>query len=289
MAYKEEMGNTSSDNYKMCLTVSYSDQPTSAKQPVELQLWIQKTDANYKRYRHNWSISYYVNNNIVSTETYVLPDDNATAGVVSAGYLNMTVGTWHKWGPSFKTDPLDNGQTHRFDVVFACGTVPRQGALGVIVTLPAYIVTPGKPEHPTTNFNTSTRVMTYSWNAAANADIYRVWVNQYNAAGVILKDLYGNPLSYDLPDTSNTWITQSIHPECVKITWQIRAINNTGGFSLSDAQAVDVTAANTKVWIKDGTAWRKTIPWVKDDAGKWHKVSKTFVKDAGNKWHQTIT
>lgn len=285
---------TSSDNYTAMLTVDYDTDSSAEAQSYKLQLWLKKTDKDYKRYQHTWGVAYYVNLKqkwheaqvLPSAKTYKLNSDGTTSAVTlnSNGTLSMGKDVYYKWGKSYTTDKLKNdGSTYRFSVVFECvDTIPRKGNLDCIITAPTYKITPSKPTGLKTVWDEDTRKITYKWDAATNATKYLFVRKGYRRDGTVcLKTL-------EVETTKKSYSeTDALPHDCHSVEWVVYAYSKTGDRVKSDPKTRSELSTYHTVWVRTDAGWKRAIPWVRTNDGDWKRAIPWVY--TGVTWKQTTT
>lgn len=268
-----------SSNYEQRYKVTYvGGTTTSSKtQEIIIQPQVRKTDSTYKRMLHQWFVYIKVGNTVVVNTTI----NNMPTQYVGPGYVNMQKNVWYDWGKSYKCTITNAGNNITITGMMYCvTTVPRDSKVysNKTITLPRHTITPGIPQNPTSSFNTTSRIITYSWGNGGNTAYYKVYTSHYNEAGELIRQGYiGNNIT-------TTSVSEIVSDQTTSITWKVTAYSSTG--DKRDAAEKQVTVdAYHKVYVKVDGIWKKAIPWVKVD-NTWKKCNKAYVK-VDNTWKLT--
>ena len=284
---------TASDAYRCRIKVGYDPTSTGVSQTVTLQLELCRTGA-VKRWQHTWGIAYVVDGGNVHTFWGNLPDDNAEAGTVARGYLNMAAGRWYAWGPPVSVAVNNDGASHMFGLSFTCiASQPGEGAVNLWLSFPAYVapapppstpsaVIPQVPQNVSAVFDAKTRVLKYNIGVTQGASYFTLWSNWINNKGEATKSGWvHNHISYaDVPN-----LTETLPDNIVKVTYEVKVYSVTGNEQTTGHLEVDIPS-DPKVYVKINGEWKKAIPYVKVN-GEWKKAV-SYVKINGE-WKKTLT
>lgn len=290
--------HTSNASYQMGILVDYKNCNTShVNSTVSVTPLLRRIGSNYTRSQHHWYVYYAKDTKLQEAHNFygLLPNDTTQAGVNSAGHLDMQADVWYQWGPTRTYTVPNDGQTHNFGVRLECvGTVPRwcpeqNGAqyLYTSKTFPRYTDTPDPPKGVKADFNSDTRLLTYSWDAADCewVQLKRHWIDANE--NVIKSGWFIGPSGTEKlynKDVTAGALTETIPTNVVKVTYEVVNYSKTKDASKSVSGEVP-TASRQYVWIKVGDSWQKAIPWVKVN-GVWKKATKAYVK-VDNVWTPT--
>ena len=306
---------TSSDNYKIGIDLTFINNDTSHKQcTVTIQPLLKYVGPynSITRYQHHWHVHFAVDSVYKHTDSYVeqdnkhsrLPNNDTAPGVESAGYLTMVKGTWYKWGTPYTYILNNDDAKHNCGVCLYCiGTQPQncpsylngsERYLWAEFTLPRYTEPAPPVRDAAAVFNPKTRQVSYSWNTDAvpgTTWLYvKVWSNWWTKDGQLKKSdwVYVNEnehlINQQLFDGK---IKETIPKEIDHIVYQITNVSYTWDTTLSDVKQISTAVTDSKVWVKVNNAWKKATPWVKV-GNIWKKATKVYVKTSGG-WKTTIT
>lgn len=290
--YQEGTVSAESKNFRVRVHVLVDDNINNKEQNIVLSMQCAHK-SGVKRYRHSWTVKYFIDGTLIHTDKEVqLPNNNAASDVISKGYLQMAANKWYTWGSKITRKLANNGSKHTFKVEFTCNeTSPRSGKAEMSRTMPNSKVTPAAPKPKTAVFDEETRTITYDWEVASPCQYICIHRIMYSAEGVVvvndwLKDKVDgtkNRVLYNRDRNTDT-VREDIPENVVKVDWYMRNFSETHHWVDGNTLTTE-TDSFSKVWIKDGESWKKAIPWVKVE-GTWKKVSKTYVKD-GSEWKRT--
>ena len=271
---------------------------------MTVQPLLRRIKSGTKRMQHNWHTHFAVDYVHKQTVSYVgtghqaLPNDTAQAGVVSKGYLQMTVNKWYNWGDAWTTEVPNDGKVHYFGVRMECiGTnpksCPKSGYLyaplqTAVYTAPNTDVPAPKPTGLYTTFNPSTRELQYYWDNAdcAYKKLYR---RQFDIDGNIVQTGWVSPNTDGKLYDKNKPYREVLPENVASVIYRMVNVSSTGAEKNSgnyDAMWNIPNTPNTstrfpsnhRVWIKVNGTWKKAIPWVKVD-GVWKMVMHTYARD----------
>ena len=265
---------------------------SSAKnQTITLHFQVKNTNG-VKRMQHTWIYGYSLDGATEQEGTVGMkPDDTAQAGVVSAGYLQMSKNTWYNWVTLYISVPND-GRNHTVRAWIECDTTtPRDwqkrgsNAISISFNTPTYAIIPSKPTGCSCTIDTDNMIAKFNWDAA-DCDHVLVWRSYYDSDNILLKHGF---LTYN--NTQNLYnkdkpISDSIPDEAVKVTYEVTNVSTTWHSTASGTLLATIDAY-TKVKIKVNGVWKKAIPWIKVN-GVWKKCTKTYIK-VGSSWKRTIS
>jgi hypothetical protein len=256
-----------------------------------------------KRYRHWWNVHYITDGNYQGSEYKLLPDgDSGITNVVNKGYGFMDQGIWYQWGPTKEYKHENDGKgNHSVGVYLHCtATTPRycpalvngeQRYVTYTFSLPKYNphADAPTPSGVDCDFDKSTRTLYFKWNTAGCASV-KVYIDMYRKDDSEYSQGYlkiNGTENFKPEQGSDNSVYVKIPPEVASIKYRVYNVSTSGDTEGTDLITV-YTPTNDKVWMNiPGVGWKKTIPWVKDENGKWHKATKTYVKDNGT-WKRTI-
>ena len=288
-----QIGTSSAYRQRGYISYDSGTNGLSSSQNQTIALYFQvKNTSGVKRLQHPWIYGYSLDGAPEQKGTIGMkPDDTAQAGVVSAGYLQMSKNTWYNWFTLYISVP-NNGKTHTVRAWIECDTTtPRDwqhrgsNAISISFNTPTYAIIPSAPTGCSCTIDTDNMIAKFDWNNA-DCDHVLVWRNYYDSDNVLLKSGF---LTYN--NTPNLYnkdkpIPDSIPDEAVKVTYEVTNVSTTGHSTRSGELSATIDAY-TKVKIKINGVWKKAIPWVKVN-GVWKKCTKTYIK-VGSSWKRTIS
>lgn len=264
---------------------------SAQKQTIALHFQVKNT-SGVKRMLHTWIYGYKLDGATEQKGTVgTRPNNDAQAGVESAGYLQMAADIWYNWFTLYISVPND-GKKHTVRAWIECdATTPRDwqhrgsNAINFSFNTPTYAIIPKAPTGCSCTIDTDNMIAKFNWDSA-DCDHVLIYRNYYDSDNVLLK--YGfltyNNTSYlynkDKP------ISDSIPDEAVRVAYVVTNVSTTGHSAKSGELSATIDAY-TKVKIKVNGVWKKAIPWVKVN-GVWKKCTKTYIK-VGSSWKRTIS
>lgn len=288
-----QIGTSSEYRQRGCISYDFGTNSLSPAQNQTIAVHFQvKNTSGVKRMQHIWIYGYSLDGATEQKGTIGMkPDDTAQAGVVSAGYLQMSKNTWYNWFTLYISVPND-GKIHTVRAWIECDeTTPRDwqnrgsNAISISFNTPTYAIIPSAPTGCSCTIDTDNMIAKFDW-AEALCDHVLVWRNYYDSDNTLLK--YGFITYNNTPNLYNKDkpIPDSIPDEAVKVTYKVANVSTTGHSTKSDKLSATIDAY-TKVKIKINGVWKKAIPWVKVN-GVWKKCTKTYIK-VGSSWKRTIS
>lgn len=286
---------TSTSTYEIGMTVSYTGLDTShAKCKATITPYLRRTSKDEKRFQHNWNVKIINDSTTYEYKNVLLPDSRASSVVGPQGWMTMKDDVWYQWGKSYDIDIDNDGKIHTIGIHLECPTLPRycpgkDTNLTIPVKTPQYSITPSAPEERDPGFDIATRKLTYYWGDTTDCWYVKVKRKFTYTDGTTSKETHltiNGTDKFANKDMRADKINETLARNIVSVTYRIENYSKTETMVSSDWKTVP-TLSDCKVLIKDGTVWKKAIPYVKTPTG-WKKASKVYVRTADGSWKQTI-
>lgn len=291
----------------LCVTIENNDS-NHEQSKVNVTPYLRNIGFKEDRYQHWWYVHYAVDGVPQNKERVhqILPtNESGIKNIASNGHGYMTKGTWYQWGPT-KTFYVDNdgNPKHTVGVYLNCTATTPWHCPALVNGVKQYVtyefgtalhnphVDAPEPEGiSASHFDQDSRRLCYHWKDVDYEYVAYVTVERIMYTGNTAYTR-GNLYIGDTDKLNNSQVhshlVNEIIPETVtRVEFRMCNVSVSGDTEYSNWVTLD-TPANSKVWINvPKVGWKKTIPWVKDENGKWHKATKTYAKDNGT-WKRTI-